>query len=109
MPLFRHALPVLRAGNNVLFIHDLISFSCFGLLEFLVIEELISGRFTDVQPEIRPEVTRRVWKTTDATGGFPRWRLTQTPYNLDVRFNAPGPATAGRATFLYPCYPRNPW
>jgi hypothetical protein len=35
----------------------------------------------DVQPEIRPEVTRKVWKTTDVTDGFPRWHLTQTPYN----------------------------
>jgi len=28
---------------------------------------------------------------------------------LDARFDAQGPVTAGRATFLYPCYPRNPW
>ncbi len=25
------------------------------------------------------------------------------------RFGAPSPAAAGRPTFLYPCYPCNPW
>ncbi len=48
----------------------------------------------DVQPEIRPEVTRKVGKTaddTDVTDGFPRWRLTQTPYNwmLDSTHRVP--------------------
>jgi hypothetical protein len=38
----------------------------------------------DVQPEIRSEVTRKSWnffETADGADGFPRWRLTQTPYN----------------------------
>jgi hypothetical protein len=68
-------------------------------------EELISGRFTEIQPEIRPEVTPKVWKTMDVTDGFPRWRLIQTRYNWMLDSTR----RVRRATFLYPCYPRNPW
>jgi hypothetical protein len=66
--------------------------------------------FTRVLSEIRPGVTRKVRKTadyTDITDGFPRWRLTQTPYNLMLdstrRITQPRDALP-----LYSCYPCNP-
>src|SRR5436309_15443908 len=62
-------------------------------------------RFTDVQPETRPEVTRKSWnffETADCADGFPRWRLTQTPYSWILDSTRRVPQWPDALPFLYP-------